>query len=71
MPIKAMPCVSIRCDGCGKGHDEMYTTPKWEMENLRRYGWTGTYKKCYCPECSIKRMPPLYGKNEKEWPKEE
>ena len=52
MPIKAMPCVSIRCDGCGRGHDEIYTTPKSEMENLKLYGWTGTYKKCFCPVCS-------------------
>ena len=37
MPIKAMPCVSIRCDGCGRGHDEIYTTPKSEMENLKLY----------------------------------
>lgn len=52
MPIKAMPCVSIRCDGCGRGHDEMFTTPKKEIENLKLYGWTGTYKKCFCPVCS-------------------
>lgn len=52
MPISAMPCVSIRCDGCGRGHDEIFTTPKAEMENLKLYGWTGTYKKCFCPVCS-------------------
>lgn len=55
MPIKAMPCVSIRCDGCGSGHDEMYSTPAAEMENLKLYGWTGTYRKCFCPVCSKAR----------------
>lgn len=37
MPIKAMPCVSIRCDGCGRGHDEIYTSPAEEMEKLKLY----------------------------------
>lgn len=35
MPIKAMPCVSIRCDSCGRGHDEIYSTPAAEMEHLK------------------------------------
>lgn len=25
----------------------MYTTPKSEMENLKLYGWTGTYKNVF------------------------
>lgn len=52
MPIQAMPCVSITCDGCRRGHDEIWTTPRKEMEHLKLFGWTGTYKKCYCPVCS-------------------
>ena len=55
MPIKAMPCVSIRCDCCGRGHDEVYSTPAAEMEHLKLYGWTGTYRKCFCPVCSKAR----------------
>lgn len=54
MSIKTMPCVSITCDGCGYGYDEMHTTPVQEIEVLKRLGWTGTYKKCFCPECSKK-----------------
>ena len=54
MGIKAMPCVAITCDMCGKGHDELWTTPKQEMKNLKNFGWTGTYKKCFCPDCSKK-----------------
>lgn len=61
MPIKAMLCVSIRCDGCGCGHDEIYSTPKEEMEKLRLFGWTGTYRKCYCPVCSKKRLEVQHG----------
>ena len=69
MPISAMPCVSIRCDGCGRGHDEEYTTPKQEMENLKVYGWTGTYKKCYCPVCSKDRAvkPVTHIRRREKW----
>lgn len=52
MPISYMPCVSISCDNCGFGYDECHTSPKLEMENLKKQGWTGTYKKCFCPKCS-------------------
>lgn len=55
MPISAIPCVSIRCDGCGLEYDEMYSSPKYEMKNLRLQGWTGTHRKCFCPVCSAKR----------------
>ena len=52
MSIKFMPCVSVRCNKCDCGYDEFYTTPKEEMEILKQQGWTGTYKKCFCPKCS-------------------
>ena len=64
MPISAMPCVAIRCDGCGRGHDEIFTPPKAEMENLKLYGWTGTYKKCFCPVCSNEREALKDGKGD-------
>lgn len=52
MPIEIVPCTSIRCDGCGCGYDEVYVLPKDEVKHLKRAGWTGTYKKCFCPTCS-------------------
>lgn len=36
MAIKAMPCVSIRCDGCGRGHDEIYSTPAAVLTHIDR-----------------------------------
>ena len=53
MPVAAMPCVSVRCDRCGYGFDECYATPATYMTILKENGWTGTYRKCYCPNCSI------------------
>lgn len=54
MPIKRLDAVSITCDGCGTGYDEIGTSPQREMEYLKAWGWTGTYRKCYCLECSKK-----------------
>lgn len=55
MPIKAKRYVSIRCDMCKRGHDEIDITPKEAMEMLKLCGWTGTYKKCFCPVCSLSK----------------
>lgn len=53
MPISTLYAVSVRCDGCGKGWDDLYSCRVAEyMESLKLEGWTGTYRKCYCPECS-------------------
>ena len=45
-------------------HDEIYTTPAAEMENLKLYGWTGTYKKCFCPVCSTDKRKRGGGEDE-------
>ena len=55
MGVVSLPCVSVTCDGCGYGYDEIGTNPRAYMEALRYVGWTGTYRKCYCPECSRKQ----------------
>lgn len=55
MPIKRKTYLSITCDGCGTGYDAVDGSAKDEMQALRDNGWTGTYRKCFCPECS-KRM---------------
>lgn len=55
MPIRLLYAVSVRCDGCGKGWDDFYSTSRIAeyMQSLKSSeGWTGTYRKCYCPECS-------------------
>lgn len=57
-----MQCISVRCDGCGHSYDEMHTTPKLEMDYLKKHGWTGTYKKYYCPICSEERKEKLQRK---------
>lgn len=55
MPIKRLDAVSVTCDGCGTGYDEIGTSPQREMESLKEWGWTGTYRKCYCPKCSAQK----------------
>jgi len=40
------------CDRCGKCVEEVDYRPEEEMEFLRRFGWTGTYRKCFCSACS-------------------
>lgn len=50
--IVSMPCVSVICDKCGYGFDEVHATPSTYMSILKNEGWTGTYRKCYCPNCS-------------------
>lgn len=55
MPVIAKCYVTIRCDGCGEGHDEIGVTPKYAMDDMKAAGWTGNYRKCFCPECSKKR----------------
>lgn len=52
MPIKSIPCVCVQCDGCGIEYHDIYTTPIEKTENLKLNGWTGTYKKLFCPRCS-------------------
>lgn len=55
MPIKRRMYLSIRCDDCGQGYDALDGSIKEEMKVLLNNGWTGTHRKCYCPECSRKR----------------
>lgn len=53
MPISLLYAVSVRCDGCGNGWDDICSCRVAEyMESLKSEGWAGTYRKCYCPECS-------------------
>lgn len=35
-----------------------------EMEQARKYGWTGTYRKCWCPDCSKRREALKDGKGD-------
>lgn len=58
MPVVAKCYVTIRCDGCGEGHDEIGITPKYAMDDLKAAGWTGNYRRCFCPECSRKNLLP-------------
>lgn len=56
MPVTAKCYVTIRCDACGEGYDEIDITPKYAMDDLKASGWTGNYRKCFCPECSRQRV---------------
>ena len=58
MAIKMICAVTVECDECGYNYDEVDVTPAEEMEEVRKYGWTGTYRKCWCPDCS-KRLEVL------------
>lgn len=55
MAIKVIRAVTVECDECGYNYDEVGLTPAEEMEEARKYGWTGTYRKCWCPDCSKRR----------------
>lgn len=55
MPITQQYYSSVTCDGCGTGFDEIMYHSREEMISLRNDGWTGTIKKCFCPECSLRR----------------
>lgn len=52
MPIKSYNYVSVTCDKCGISFDEIDKNVLDTMEELRIEGWSGTYRKCYCPECT-------------------
>lgn len=52
MFVLSIPYVSVRCDKCGYIFDEFYADPKSYMTYLKKAGWIGSYKKCYCPKCS-------------------
>ena len=54
MPIKSERYISVVCDGCGDGYDDIGGTVKQEIETLLKHGWTGTYRKCFCPSCGAK-----------------
>ena len=43
MPVLNMPYVSVRCDKCGYGFDELYANPITYMLILKENRWTGTY----------------------------
>lgn len=55
MAIKVIRSVTVECDDCGFSFDEFDVTPAEEMEQVRKYGGTGTYRKCWCPDCSKRR----------------
>ena len=55
MAIKVIRSVTVECDDCGFHFDEFDVTPAEEMEQVRKYGWTGTHRKCWCPDCSKRR----------------
>ena len=55
MAIKMIRAVTVECDECGYNFDEVDVTPTEEMEEVRKYGWTGTHRKCWCPDCSKSR----------------
>ena len=55
MAIKAIRYVTVECDDCGYAFEEFDVTPAEEMEQVRKHGWTGTHRKCWCPDCSKRR----------------
>lgn len=56
MPINRKSYISIRCDICDAGEDLLdgYSVQETWLA-FKEIGWTGTIRKCYCPECSRRR----------------
>ena len=53
MPVQRKTYISIRCDRCDAGEDILdWSSVPEIMEQLKADGWTGTYRKCFCPKCS-------------------
>ena len=61
MANNVIRAVTVECDDCGYTYDELDVTPTEEMEQARKYGWTGTHRKCWCPDCSKRREALKYG----------
>ena len=61
MPFFTKKYISLYCDKCGK-HE---ISDRYNVKNIRKDGWSVSkdYKKCYCPECTIKRKYPKNYKN--------
>ena len=55
MSIRVERYISVNCDGCDAGYDEMGNSAAEEFNKLKELGWTGTIRKCYCPICSFER----------------
>lgn len=53
--------LSISCDSCNYGYDELnsWTIPEYFNKFLKPDGWTKVGKKIYCPECSEKGVESL------------
>lgn len=46
-------CDTLKVQNIYKGYiGEIGATPVETVKTLKLEGWTGTYQKCYCPECS-------------------
>ena len=56
MPFFIMHYVSLICDKCGKTESLSSSYPR----DARQIGWSISkdYKKCYCPDCTLKRRYP-------------
>lgn len=79
MSIRIRHCLTIVCDGCGKGPEDFndegwtphYDTLEAAIEQLvddsDTHGWLMTPKEHLCPTCRGKRACELVGHDWSEW----